>query len=143
MKESKNKRAFQVGALLTTAELKARMASSEPPDQRIYLKPILDEEDQIGDGSINVRLGTHFLVPKAPDLGHVTPKDMDADYVRRFQTPVVKSFGEPFILHPHHLVLGVTFEFLSLPGDIAATVLSRSSFGRVGLLVPPLFYRVI
>src|SRR5207245_159294 len=65
---------------------------------------------------------------------------MDAEYVRRFQAPVVKTFGEAFVLHPHHLVLGVTFEFLALPAGIAAVVVSRSSFGRVGLIVATAIY---
>lgn len=120
-------------AILTKRELTERLKSTDSK-QRIYLKPILSE-DQLGDGSVNVRLGSHFLVPKAPDLSHVSPEHMDAEYVRRFQALVVKTFGEPFILHPHHLVLGVTFEFLALPSDVAAMVVSRSSFGRVGLVV--------
>jgi dCTP deaminase len=125
-------------AVLTTKEIKARLDSADP-NLRIYLKPILDE-DQIGDGSVNIRLGTHFLVPKASDLSHIKPEDMDAKYVRGFQSPVVKTFGESFILHPHHLVLGVMFEFLALPPDVSAVVVSRSNFGRVGLVVATAIY---
>ena len=47
---------------------------------------------------------------------------------------------EPFVLHPHRLVLGQTFERVELPivneGDcLAARVEGRSSFARCGLLV--------
>lgn len=124
--------------VLTKAELVERL-SLKGSERGIYLKPILDA-DQIGDGSVNIRLGTHFLVPKASDLGHIRPQDMNAKYVRGFQSLVVKTFGESFILHPHHLVLGVMFEFLALPQDLAAIVVSRSSFGRVGLVVATAIY---
>lgn len=126
-------------AVLTREQIKKRL-NSKIRDWRIYLRPILDEKSQLGEGSVDIRLGTHFLVPKAPDLSHVSPSKMDAEYVRKFQAPVVKTFGEPFILHPHHLVLGVTFEFLALPADISAMVVSRSSFGRVGLVVATAIY---
>jgi dCTP deaminase len=126
-------------AILTRDELEARLVSKKR-DWGIYLEPILDRNSQLGDGSVDIRLGTHFLVPKAPDLSHVRPSKMDAEYVRKFQSPVVKTFGEAFILHPHHLVLGVTFEFLALPRDVAALVVSRSGFGRVGLVVATAIY---
>lgn len=125
-------------AVLTKDELNERL-NLEDPNRGIYLKPILDT-NQIGDGSVNIRLGTHFLVPKASDLSHIKPQEMDAKYVREFQSLVVKTFGESFILHPHHLVLGVMFEFLALPKDISAVVVSRSSFGRVGLVVATAIY---
>ena len=127
------------GNILTTDEIKSRLKSSDP-ERRIFLQPILDATDQIGDGSVNIRLGTHFLVPKTPDVSHVSPGKMDAEYVRKFQAPVVKTFGEALIVHPQHLVLGVAFEFLALPKDVAALVLSRSSFGRVGLVVATAIY---
>ncbi|MEY4558059.1 MAG: hypothetical protein RL024_217 [Actinomycetota bacterium] len=37
-------------------------------------------------------------------------------------------------LHPGEFVLGSTFEFVSLPNDIAARLEGKSSLGRLGLL---------
>jgi dCTP deaminase len=39
------------------------------------------------------------------------------------------------MLHPHQLILGVTFEYVSLPSNVFATIMSRSSWGRLGLVV--------
>jgi deoxycytidine triphosphate deaminase len=140
MKDNANKVVMQLdGAVLTRKEVKARLSSNDR-NWGIYLKPILDERSQIGDGSVDIRLGTHFLVPKASDLSHVSPQRMDDKYVREFQSQVVKNFGKSFILHPNHLVLGVMLEFLALPPDISAMVLSRSNFGRVGLVVATAVY---
>ncbi|UCE62061.1 MAG: dCTP deaminase [Phycisphaerales bacterium] len=95
---------------------------------------------QIGEGSVNLRLGTHFIVTKAADLPSVKPQDIGTREVRQFQQHVSKSFGETFVLHPHRLVLGATFEYIALPDDYAALVLSRSSYGRVGLIVATATY---
>jgi dCTP deaminase len=40
-----------------------------------------------------------------------------------------------FLLHPNQLILGVTFEYLSLPFDTFCQIMSRSSWGRLGLVV--------
>ena len=42
--------------------------------------------------------------------------------------------AEPFILHPGEFVLGSTYEFVTLPDDVAARLEGKSSLGRLGLL---------
>jgi dCTP deaminase len=44
-------------------------------------------------------------------------------------------FGGELWLHPGHFVLAVTLEYLGFPDDMAAYVVSRSSWGRLGLIV--------
>jgi dCTP deaminase len=55
--------------------------------------------------------------------------------VERGQEEVVIPIGEPLWLHPGQFVLGATVEYLRFPSDLAADVVGRSSWGRVGLLV--------
>ena len=50
------------------------------------------------------------------------------------QERVHMSWGERFILHPQELVLASTLEYIVLPDNVAAQVLTRSSYGRLGLL---------
>jgi dCTP deaminase len=45
------------------------------------------------------------------------------------------SFGDHFVLHPGHLVLGSTLEWFRFPLDVMAYVIGRSIWGRRGLLV--------
>ncbi len=44
-------------------------------------------------------------------------------------------FGEHFVVHPGHVVLGTTLEWFRLPVDMMAYVVGRSIWGRRGLLV--------
>ena len=115
-------------AVLTHRSLKVKLKDD------LFVKPLL-EPGQLGDGSIDLRLGTHFIVTQPGDVSHFDPTKMREANIRRFQQQVSKSFGETFVLHPQRLVLGGTFEYIALPNDLAALVLSRSSYGRVGLIV--------
>jgi deoxycytidine triphosphate deaminase len=50
------------------------------------------------------------------------------------QHAVGLAWGEKFVLHPNEVVLAATLEYIVLPGDLSAQVITRSSFGRLGLL---------
>lgn len=53
---------------------------------------------------------------------------------RRYDRIRLKYHAE-FVLHPNELILGVTFEYIGLPYDVFCTIASRSSWGRLGLVV--------
>jgi deoxycytidine triphosphate deaminase len=44
------------------------------------------------------------------------------------------AWSETFVLHPQEVVLGATLEYVVLPADLAGQVVTRSSYGRLGLL---------
>ncbi len=50
------------------------------------------------------------------------------------QQRVHKAWGERFILHPGELVLAATLEYIVTPQDVVAQVITRSSYGRLGLI---------
>jgi dCTP deaminase len=116
------------GAILTEAEVGRRLKDD------LVVTPLLGVR-QVGEASVNLRLGTHFIVTKAADLPYFNPASMGDERILRIQQHVSRSFGDSFVLHPRRLVLGVTFEYIALPRDLAALVLSRSSYGRIGLIV--------
>lgn len=62
------------------------------------------------------------------------------DEVVNFQEKITLAFGQTIVLHPHQFALGATFEFLKLPGNLSAFVLTRSSFGRAGLQIATAIY---
>jgi dCTP deaminase len=103
---------------------------------RLVITPLL-EERQIGPGSIDVRLGTSIIVPKKTyvDSQDVTVKEKVLQVENRSYDRVRLRPGTKFVLHPHQLILGVTFEYIALPRDIFANIASRSSWGRLGLVV--------
>jgi deoxycytidine triphosphate deaminase len=55
--------------------------------------------------------------------------------IQRYQFRVSKRPHEKLVLHPQQLVLGATLEYLSFPDCIGGYVLSRSSWGRLGLII--------
>jgi dCTP deaminase len=123
-----------LAAILTQDGLKNRLESGD-----LVVSPIL-EESQIGHGSIDISLGTQFITNVRPQVAEINPRELSKEELRRFQKLVVVPFHERFVLHPGGFLLGATFEFIALPPDIAGFVLSRSSYGRAGLLIATATY---
>lgn len=106
----------------------------------LVIRPILDRERQVNKGSINLRLGTKFITTKRTEYGVLSPFELSAFKIRKFQTKLYYRFGQKLLLHPGQLILAATFEFIGLPNNLSAYVLSRSRYGRVGLLVATATY---
>ncbi len=100
----------------------------------LIVSPIL-EKSQVGDGSVDISLGTRFIRSRRSKMTQIDFPSLNKEKIRSFQESVVVPFGEQYILHPRSFVLGCTFEFIALPLDICGFVLSRSSYGRAGLLI--------
>jgi len=60
--------------------------------------------------------------------------DLTRREVRFWQEKVCVRFGESFTLHPGQLVLAAALEYISMPCGLAASVITRSSYGRLGLI---------
>jgi dCTP deaminase len=104
-------------------------------DERLIVSPLLDAS-QIGEASIDLRLGTDFLLLRRTLRGGVDLADPNLqaqldDLYEAISIPL----GEGLWLHPQQFVLGATLEFIRLPPTMGAYLLGRSSWGRLGLLV--------
>lgn len=119
-------------AILGKERLLKLMATAAIED-RLIITPLL-ESAQIGQASIDVRLGNDFIVTRRGNLVSIDPASEDVRQ-HRYQTRHYVNFGESFYLHPHELVLASTFEYLRLPRSVAGNVTSRSSWGRAGLVI--------
>lgn len=119
-------------ALLHKRELKSLLTDG---DDALHLDPLLDEDGQIGEVSIDLRLGCDFCVSvftRNPSL-ELRPSSNDGRGVpTHFQT-TRRDLGDKFILYPRQIVLGTTLEYVSLPKDIYADISPRSSYLRLGL----------
>ncbi|AUW95001.1 MAG: dCTP deaminase [Sulfobacillus thermosulfidooxidans] len=114
------------------AQLRERM-QHPVIQERLVVTPLLSDA-QVKGASIDVRLGTDFILMKRSAAGPIDPMAMRTgvlDYQERARVEV----GEKMILHPNQLVLGVTLEFIQVPRDLMAYVIGRSSWGRLGLMV--------
>jgi len=109
--------------LMSDRDIRASIESGQ-----IGLDPL--EMDLLQPSSIDVRLDRFFRLFDNHKYAHIDPAEQQDDLTRLIE---VKS-DEAFILHPGEFVLGSTYEFVTLPDDIAARLEGKSSLGRLGLL---------
>lgn len=120
--------------LLGKAEIIAAMGL--PLEERLIITPLLDP-DQVGDTSVDLRLAFEFVVMKRANIPVVAP--LDAEKARteslKWQELLLVPRRGRLILHPGELILGTSLEYLNLPRNLAGYVTSRSSWGRMGLVI--------
>ncbi len=95
---------------------------------RIGLEPL--NMELIQPSSMDVRLDRFFRLFDNHKYPFIDPREQQDDLTRFVEV----DKDEAFILHPGEFVLGSTFEFVSLPNDIAARLEGKRSLGRLGLL---------
>lgn len=103
-------------------------------DLKYYLEKgwiIIDplNPDSIRENGIDLRVGNQ--VARFNEIDEVYDSTQD---ISKFYT--VEN-GNEFIINPHEHVLFTTLERIILPNDVMAFVNLRSSFARLGLLIPP------
>lgn len=119
---------------LTKEQLERRLNESDIT-KRLVITPILSQK-QIGDSSIDLRLGNQFIVFKMHNFGVFQPYNEEiSSRLRKMQERQIVRFGQEFILHPGMLALASTFEYLCVPSDLECQVEGRSSWARVGLQI--------
>lgn len=102
--------------------------------QRLVVTPLLDRR-QVGRGSIDLRLGTEFLLLRRTSRAGLRPGYDPQPVIDAMQERVIVPVGDDLWLHPRHFMLAATLEYLGLPDYLSASVVGRSSWGRLGLIV--------
>jgi dCTP deaminase len=102
--------------------------------KHLYVTPLLSH-GQIGRGAIDLRLGTEFLLLKRVKAPGLHPRELEQENLEESQERVIVPFGGELWLHPRHFVLAATLEYLGLPDNLSASLVGRSSWGRLGLIV--------
>ena len=95
---------------------------------RIGLDPY--EPALLQPASIDVRLDRFFRLFDNHKYPFIDPSQDQPELTRLVET----AADDPFVLHPGEFVLGSTYEFVTLPDDVAARLEGKSSLGRLGLL---------
>jgi dCTP deaminase len=104
-------------------------------EQPIIVTPILNTDNQIGPCGIDLRLGKQFIVfnENVQDVFSFDIKKYNN--INIYHEEVVLSMGEPLIIHPGKVIIGSTFEYISIPTDLECQVEGRSSWARLGLVI--------
>ncbi len=110
-------------------------------DKSLYVGPLLTSK-QIGDASIDLRVGNIALIARARGISHVDPRAYLEDqgpvhaYERIRRQKLERHdvpFGEPILIHPGQLTLVPTLEWVEMPDKLMGQVTARSSWAREGL----------
>lgn len=117
------------GSQLSRAAILARLQAVGDP--HLVITPVFDEA--IAGAAVDLRLGPRFIVFDKSDTPSFDPLSLKED-PRTMQSSVERAWGQPLVLHPGQLVLAATLEYLVLPSDLAGQVITRSSYGRLGLI---------
>jgi dCTP deaminase len=95
---------------------------------QIGLEPL--EMSLLQPSSFDVRLDRFFRLFDNHKYAYIDPAEDQSDLTQLVEVDP----KEAFVLHPGEFVLGSTYEFVTLPDNIAARLEGKSSLGRLGLL---------
>ena len=124
-------------SLLTRTDLQARINSGKA--DQIYIDPLLSD-DQIGSVSVDLRLGCDFLVSVLSHKPSVILHPIDSHSgPETFFQAARRDLGDAFLIHPSQTVLATSLEYIGLPQDTYADVISRSSYHRLGVSISSMF----
>lgn len=111
----------------------SKLLAKDSIKDRLIVTPLMSPS-QIGPASIDIRLGNDFVITRRGNLPYIDPAQ-EGGQGKNFQTRHYINFGDKFYLHPHELVLAGTLEYFRFPENVSASVTSRSSWGRAGLVI--------
>src|SRR5205085_9872618 len=78
----------------------------------LVVTPLMCPEEQLDADSIDLRLGTDFLITRSDRLAANVPGHAQSS---EFQRSVHVPLGRFLVLPGHHTVLAATLEFIKLP----------------------------
>jgi dCTP deaminase len=119
--------------LLTRSSLIKKINSDS--ENSIFIDPLLDM-DQIGEVSVDIRLGYDFLVSIFTRKPYVDIYNDDQEKRRGIPSyfqETRRDIGDKFILYPNQVVLTTSLEYIALPPNIYLDLLTRSSYNRLGI----------
>lgn len=108
-------------------------------EKRIVVAPLLEPTEQLraDQASIDIRLGFEFalVIPSAQGAIDEFEHTDSAALLKSVYSREYVPLGKRIVIHPHEFILASTLEYIRLPQDLMAYVLSRSTWGRLGLIV--------
>jgi len=113
-------------------EIEARLGLKVHNPKSLVITPLLDKKKAIDADSVDLRLGTCFLLPRSLPEPYFSP---DEDTATSLYVKVHVPLGRYLVVPAHQTVLGSTLEFIKLPCDASGEVLTKSSIARTFIVV--------
>jgi dCTP deaminase len=119
--------------VLSREQIKNRLGRPIADPKGLVVTPLLQEGSAFSTDSLDLRLGTHFLLPQMPPppfggLGSDVPGN---GCPRVVHVPL----GSFLVVQAHQTVLGATLEFIKLPADVSGQILTKSSVARTFVVI--------
>jgi len=102
----------------------------------LFIDPLLDRQAQITATGIDLRLGYDFLVSivtRRPSIELLPSDNSQRRSIGSYFQETRRDLGDTFVLYPGQVVLTTTLEYVSVPKNMIADVVTRSSFNRLGV----------
>lgn len=119
-------------AVLSKEDINCRRKLSVTDARNLVITPMLDE-DVFDEDSVDLRLGTYFLLPQIPPQPFVDPTSPGT--ASQSYLPLHTPLGAYFVLPAHQTVLGATLEYIKLSFDISGQILTKSSVARMFMVI--------
>jgi dCTP deaminase len=98
----------------------------------LVISPLLQAKSALDTDSVDLRLGTHFLLPRVPPRPFFYPGSESSKLGhQRVHIPL----GHYLVVPAHETVLGVTLEFMKFPHNVSGQILTKSSVARTFVVI--------
>jgi dCTP deaminase len=122
--------------VIRKSDIKERLSLRIENPKSLVITPLLQEKDIWKEGSdddsIDLRLGSYFLLPQIPPSPFIYPSK-DSAKTSHFRVHV--PLGNYLVVPAHETVLGATLEFIKLPNDLSGQILTKSSVARTFMVI--------
>jgi dCTP deaminase len=118
--------------ILSSDEILDRLKLDIGNPKSLVVTPLLLKKEALSTDSIDLRLGSYFLLPQVPPRPFIA---LDEKTMQGANLRVHVPFGKYLVVPAHHTVLGATLEFIKLPADISGQILTKSSIARTFVVI--------
>jgi dCTP deaminase len=119
-------------AVVSTREIWRRLKLPLRNPASLVITPLFDKGDGWDTDSIDLRLGSYFLLPRISKQPYYCP---DRRLPNLLHDSVHVPLGNYLVVPAHQTVLGMTLEFIKLPYDFSGEILTKSSVARTFIVV--------
>src|SRR6266446_4094396 len=119
-------------SVIPKKEIQDRMRLPVKDPKSLVITPLFDLEEAFSADSVDLRLGGRFLLPQVPPHPYLT---LDSESAASTHLRVHVPWGKYLVVPAHQTVLGATLEFIKIPVDLSAQILTKSSIARIFIII--------